>query len=65
MGVAVNVEKLRGIDLRVNLGGRQAGMAKKLLQRPQVRPTGEQMRREAVPQSVWGQAIRQPKPLPG
>src|SRR3546814_3140471 len=38
MGVAVHVEQIGGVHLRIDLRGTEARMAKQLLQRSQVRP---------------------------
>ena len=51
------------IDVGVVLGGLDRGVAQQLLHRPQVGPTGEQVRREAVPQRVRADRVRQPGPL--
>ena len=59
--VAIDVEQPRGVDLGVDLGRRQAGMAEQFLERAQVRAAGEQMRREAVAQRVRRDAVGQPE----
>ena len=45
-----------GIDVGVPLGGAEARVAEQLLDRPQVGPAGQQVRREAVAERVWAAA---------
>src|SRR5438876_3902133 len=40
------------IDVRVNLGGRNIGMAEHLLNNPQIGPVSEQMRGKTMPQQM-------------
>lgn len=41
-----------GIDIRITLRGREAGVAEQLLDGPQIAATGEEVRRETVAQRV-------------
>jgi hypothetical protein len=65
MGVAIDVEKSRRVHRRVNLRRRQTGVAKQFLQRPEIGAASQQMRREAVPQRMRRQRIRQAQAPPG
>lgn len=62
---AVDRQESRRIDPGVDLGGRQAAVAQKLLDRAQVRPVAQEMAREAVPERVrrggLGQAEGEPQ----
>ena len=66
MRVAVNVEQGRGIDLGVDLGRSQAGMAQQFLQTAQIRARTQQMGGKAVTQGMGrgcrGQAERDARP---
>src|SRR3546814_10627831 len=62
MGVAVHVEQIGGVHLRIYLRGTEARMAKQLLQRSQVRPASQQMSRKAMPQRVGRRAFRKAQP---
>ena len=62
MGVAIDVEQPRGVDLGVDLGRRQAGMAEQFLERAKIRAPRQQMRREAVAQRMRRQAVGQAEP---
>ena len=57
MGVAVDVEQMGGVDLRIDLRGRQAGVAEQFLQAAQIRAATQQMRGEAVAQGVGRGAL--------
>ena len=52
MGSAIDLAQPGGVQVRVLLGGREGGVAEQLLDRPQVRPGLQQMRRERVAQGV-------------
>ena len=52
MGVAINVEQGCCINLRVDLGRRQAGVAEQFLQTPQISARTEQMCGEGMAQRV-------------
>ena len=52
VGVAVDVEKPRRVHRRVDLRRGQARVAQQLLKRPQIRSARQQVRREAVPESM-------------
>ena len=53
MGLRVGLAQPLHGDMRVELGGRQAGMTEELLDAAQVRPALEEVRRGGVPQAVW------------
>src|SRR3546814_6058144 len=59
MGVAIDVQQMRRIDGGIDLGGTEAGMAQQFLQRTQIGPTRQQMRRKAVAKRVRGRAVGQ------
>ena len=48
MILAMDPFELGLVNMSVNLGGGQVGMAEELLNDPQIRPTGQQMGRETV-----------------
>src|SRR5439155_962682 len=48
-------------QMRVELGGADASMAQQRLDHPQIRSSLEQMGREAVPEGVWRDALRNPR----
>src|SRR3546814_10396845 len=56
MGVAIDVQQMRRIDGGIDLGGTEAGMAQQFLQRTQIGPTRQQMRRKAVAKRVRGRS---------
>ena len=53
----VDLDELTAIHMRIDLRGRDVGMAKDLLQRAQVGAAGEHMRRERMAQHVGMQAL--------
>src|SRR4051812_44238238 len=52
MGRLVGVEQTLGIDRRIDLRGRQRGVAEKFLNRAQVAAARQKMRREGMPQCM-------------
>src|ERR1044072_6041120 len=64
VGMAVDIEQMRGIHLRIDLRRGKAGMAEQLLQRAQIRAAPEQMGRETVAQGMGGGALRQAQAPP-
>ena len=59
MGVAVNVEKMRRVHLRVDLRRRQARVSEEFLERPQIGAACEQVRCKTVPERMRRQCFRQ------
>ena len=57
--VAVDVEQPCRVDVGVDLGRRQAGVAQQFLERTQVGAAREKVRREAVTQGVRGDTVGQ------
>ena len=58
MGLSVDVQQLRGVDVRVALGRAEARVAEEFLNRAQVGAALQQMRRERMPQRVRADARR-------
>ena len=52
MRFSVNIKNMTRIDVSVPLGGREAGVAQKLLNRTEIRPSLEKMGREAMSEGV-------------
>src|SRR5580765_2206755 len=48
----VDLEQLRGVDVRVALRGAETGVAEQFLDRPEIRPALQQVRREGMTQRV-------------
>src|SRR4051812_39907216 len=57
MGLAVSIDQLRGVDMRVSLSRAQARVAQQFLNGAQIRPCFEQVCREGVPQRVRTDAV--------
>ena len=57
MVLTVDLAEASGIDMGVDLGRADVGMPEQLLNRPDVRPVGEHVRGEAVPQHVRRHAV--------
>ena len=58
MVFAVDVAEARGVDVRVDLGRADVGVAEKLLDGADVRAVRKHVRGEAVPEDMRGDAIR-------
>ena len=61
MGAEVGVLEAFGRQVRVDLRRGEIGVTEHLLQRAQVTPSREQMRREGVTQRVRAHALREPR----
>jgi hypothetical protein len=62
MGVAIDVEQMRGIDAGIDLRRAEARMAEQFLERTQVGAAPEQVSGEAVPQSMRRRPSAEPEP---
>jgi hypothetical protein len=56
VGVAINIEKMCRVHLRIDLRRRQARVPEQFLERSQIGAAREQMRRKAVAKGVRGNA---------
>src|SRR5205085_70439 len=69
MGAPVNLQQLLGIDRRVDLRGRERGVAEQLLNGSEITPSREKMRGERMAQRMrrrgFGQAERAAQPRHG
>ena len=57
MGLLVHLLEARGVQVGVNLGGGQVGMAQKHLQDPQIGPPGQQVGGKGMPQGMGAQGL--------
>ena len=62
--MAIDVEHVGRIDSRIDLRGGQAGVSEQLLKRPEVGPSREEMRCEAVAQGVRRKRVGKPQAAP-
>ena len=62
MGGGVNADERGGVDVCVDLGGGERGVAEQFLDRTQIPAMGEQMRRKGVPQGVRSRSRWQSEP---
>ena len=62
MKLAVNALQSRGIDVRVDLGGRDVGMPKHFLNLAQIGSARSQMRGEAVPHRMRANGLGKSDP---
>lgn len=58
MILSVDLAEARDIDMGIDLGRGDIRVSEHLLNRSNIRPVGEQMRREAVPENMRGNAVR-------
>ena len=59
VSLAILFEQMGPVHFRVDLGGRQAGMAQKLLDHPEIRPVAQQMGGKGMAQRMGRCRIRQ------
>ena len=57
MKLLVHLGEMRAVDVRVDLGGADVGVAQQLLDDAEVRAAFQKMRREGVPEHVRADAL--------